>query len=270
MRTRRRLSPLLAVLCLALPHGMSSQPATQQPASSTATVVRDTATRLDSAPRRTSTTPTREVGTPTGFERAFGVVLLVGAFLLAFGGELLDDRPADVSSQVRRWRRLARGTVTFVTVVGAATLGTFLLTGAPPTLLGGRAPAGAVSSPPNVLPAARITSDSVHAAVALPPIATLDGSGLGFVFAVAGVLVVGAAACFALFVDAARSDRPLVEGHWGGFGGGASGWRVSPAVLFLVGLLALGAMLTAFATAALRPAPNAAAAPAAAPPAKGE
>ena len=261
MRTRRRLFPLLAALCLALPHGVSSQSTAAQPASSTATPLRDTALTARRVARAQDTRVAERVASV-----ALGTLLVASVIALLWArrqlARLEDRRPPD---SVIRVSGIARD----VTMVAALGLGVLLLVGRADVSSLWRdvqpVASSAVAAPTPI----RVAVDSVHAA-ALPPLAALDASGRGFVFAVAGVLVVGAAACFALFVDAARSDRPLVEGHWGGFGGGASGWRVSPAVLFLVGLLALGAMLTAVATAALRPAAGSATATPTATPAKGE
>lgn len=48
------------------------------------------------------------------------------------------------------------------------------------------------------------------------------------------------------FAAAMRSSTwPTVETSWGGLGGGLGGWRISPAVLYLVAALVFGGMLTA-------------------------
>ncbi|MDP8979596.1 MAG: hypothetical protein M3O35_03280 [Acidobacteriota bacterium] len=47
-------------------------------------------------------------------------------------------------------------------------------------------------------------------------------------------LVVVSAGFLVAFVWSLMRDRtPLLESHWGGLGGGLSGWRVSPALLYL-------------------------------------
>jgi hypothetical protein len=86
------------------------------------------------------------------------------------------------------------------------------------------------------------------------PIAAVDPDARFFVYGITALLVVACGICLYRFVDSALADQPLFEGHWGGFGGGASSWRISPAVLFLVATIALGTMVTAIATAAIRPA----------------
>lgn len=45
-----------------------------------------------------------------------------------------------------------------------------------------------------------------------------------------------------LFVRNALEEPPAIETHWGGFGGGLGGLRVSPSLLFLVVALVVGAM----------------------------
>jgi hypothetical protein len=50
-----------------------------------------------------------------------------------------------------------------------------------------------------------------------------------------------------LFLFASRENRnegPQFEGHWGGLGGGMSGWRISPSILFLVVAVVSGVMAT--------------------------
>lgn len=49
-----------------------------------------------------------------------------------------------------------------------------------------------------------------------------------------------------LFLWEAMRERPLsVESHWGGLGGGLGGWRISPALIYMLGAIAFGVMLSA-------------------------
>jgi hypothetical protein len=54
-------------------------------------------------------------------------------------------------------------------------------------------------------------------------------------------LFVGSGWFLVLFAQDARQQSPGVETHWGGFGGGLGGIRVSPSLLYLVVGLVLGA-----------------------------
>jgi hypothetical protein len=47
---------------------------------------------------------------------------------------------------------------------------------------------------------------------------------------------------FALGRALARGESVMVESHWGGIGGGSGGWRVSTPLIYLLGLLILGAI----------------------------
>jgi hypothetical protein len=62
------------------------------------------------------------------------------------------------------------------------------------------------------------------------------------------VVILCLGACVAVFlrlvVRAASVDDTVVESHWGGFGGGLGGWRVSPAILYLTVAVCFGALLT--------------------------
>lgn len=40
-----------------------------------------------------------------------------------------------------------------------------------------------------------------------------------------------------------RGEPPLFESHWGGLGGGLGGWRISPALAYLVATLLFGALV---------------------------
>lgn len=55
------------------------------------------------------------------------------------------------------------------------------------------------------------------------------------------------------FTNAVRSgDWPRLETSWGGLGGGLGGWRVSPSLAWLAGLLTFGAAFTFLALQATR------------------
>jgi len=56
-------------------------------------------------------------------------------------------------------------------------------------------------------------------------------------------LGVGAALSFLLFlIQLVRGDGPQIESHWGGFGGGLGGWRLSPSAALLIITLVLSSM----------------------------
>src|SRR5262249_61640630 len=44
------------------------------------------------------------------------------------------------------------------------------------------------------------------------------------------------------FIQTVRDDPPGIQTHWGGFGGGLGGWRISSSLAFLIGAIAFGAM----------------------------
>jgi hypothetical protein len=46
----------------------------------------------------------------------------------------------------------------------------------------------------------------------------------------------------AFFWESIRGGRAQVETHWGGFGGGLRGWRISQSLLYLFGALAFAAL----------------------------
>ena len=85
--------------------------------------------------------------------------------------------------------------------------------------------------------------------------AVAAGSGQREVFAftkvVAGGLGAVAIACLVLFGLEARHGDVRVETHWGGLGGGAGGWRLSPALLYLFLAVVMASMLTVIATGAI-------------------
>lgn len=45
-----------------------------------------------------------------------------------------------------------------------------------------------------------------------------------------------------LLDEVQQGDTPSFESHWGGFGGGLGGWRLSPSLVFLLVVLALGTL----------------------------
>jgi hypothetical protein len=47
------------------------------------------------------------------------------------------------------------------------------------------------------------------------------------------------------FMQTVRDDPPRIESHWGGFGGGLGGWRMSPSLAYLLGAIAFGVMFIA-------------------------
>lgn len=62
---------------------------------------------------------------------------------------------------------------------------------------------------------------------------------------VAAVMLLGVTVVLLIgMLVSARSESPSVESHWGGFGGGLGGWRISPSLAFLLGAIAFGAMFT--------------------------
>jgi hypothetical protein len=40
-----------------------------------------------------------------------------------------------------------------------------------------------------------------------------------------------------------RGYSPEIASHWGGFGGGVGGWRISPTIVYLIGALFFGSLL---------------------------
>lgn len=46
------------------------------------------------------------------------------------------------------------------------------------------------------------------------------------------------------FLRTVREDPPRIESHWGGFGGGLGGWRMSASLAYLVAVIAFAAMFT--------------------------
>lgn len=58
------------------------------------------------------------------------------------------------------------------------------------------------------------------------------------------VLGIGAILFLGLFVLDLLRRPPAVETHWGGFGGGVGGWRISPSLLFLVAAIAFASLAT--------------------------
>lgn len=47
-----------------------------------------------------------------------------------------------------------------------------------------------------------------------------------------------------LALELIKGEPPQIETHWGGFGGGGSGWRISPAMVYLVAMLGFGTLTT--------------------------
>ena len=64
-----------------------------------------------------------------------------------------------------------------------------------------------------------------------------------------GLLVLGGVFLLLLVWDMLRGHDVMVESHWGGFGGGAGGTRLSRALVLTVLLLLTGGMLTVLAVA---------------------
>jgi hypothetical protein len=60
----------------------------------------------------------------------------------------------------------------------------------------------------------------------------------------ASVLLVVTLAMILGFVYAVGRESPRIESHWGGFGGGLGGWRISPSLAYLIGAIAFGALFT--------------------------
>lgn len=56
---------------------------------------------------------------------------------------------------------------------------------------------------------------------------------------------IGAGLFYALFLVQLllRGDAPQIESHWGGFGGGLGGWRLSPSAAFLLAALVLSGLV---------------------------
>src|SRR5688572_20883619 len=83
--------------------------------------------------------------------------------------------------------------------------------------------------------------------------AGLPASGATFTFVTIVAAAIGtiAVGCLVLFALEAQRREVRVETHWGGLGGGAGGWKLSPALLYLVLALVLFSMLTVIATRAL-------------------
>jgi hypothetical protein len=83
-----------------------------------------------------------------------------------------------------------------------------------------------------------------------------------------GVLVLFASVSLAFIIAAAqrlgRGEEFEVTSHWGGFGGGLGGWRISPPLVLLATGLAIAAMLSLVAASMLGSGGNAPAAPPAA------
>lgn len=46
------------------------------------------------------------------------------------------------------------------------------------------------------------------------------------------------------FVAVASEEGAAVEAHWGGFGGGLGGWRLSPALMYLLAIVFFGGLFT--------------------------
>jgi hypothetical protein len=46
------------------------------------------------------------------------------------------------------------------------------------------------------------------------------------------------------FIATVRRESPRIESHWGGFGGGLGGWRISESLAYLVGAMVFGALFT--------------------------
>jgi hypothetical protein len=67
---------------------------------------------------------------------------------------------------------------------------------------------------------------------------SLDVTDAGFL-----ILTVGAGVFLWLTVVATRREDTMIESHWGGFGGGLGGWRVTPALVYLIVALACVGML---------------------------
>jgi hypothetical protein len=56
------------------------------------------------------------------------------------------------------------------------------------------------------------------------------------------ILMVAAGVFLVLFARTAEEQPPGIETHWGGFGGGLGGIRISPSLLYLVVALVLAAL----------------------------
>jgi hypothetical protein len=85
----------------------------------------------------------------------------------------------------------------------------------------------------------------------IPPGPEPGAGALTFVTIVAAVIGGIAVLCLTAFVIEARDRDVRIETHWGGLGGGAGGWKLSPALLYLALALVLFSMLTVIATRAL-------------------
>jgi len=61
-------------------------------------------------------------------------------------------------------------------------------------------------------------------------------------------IALGIAMVFLLWAmtrDIRVNGQPGIDSHWGGFGGGLGGWKVSPSLIYLTAAVAFGLMLTA-------------------------
>ncbi len=95
---------------------------------------------------------------------------------------------------------------------------------------------------------AGVTASVVTLGVIGPGATPAGPSALAWASFVIGVLMAGGPAYSAhRFVRAFRvaDEAPVVESHWGGYGGGLGGWRVSPAWVYLLGAAACGAVAVA-------------------------
>jgi hypothetical protein len=98
--------------------------------------------------------------------------------------------------------------------------------------------------------AGQIQARSTVPAVSKPPLSGKDASAdivRANPWVVNGVLILLGLATLAFVVGlllVLRKDSPTeIETHWGGYGGGLGGWRVSPALVLLIAALAFGGML---------------------------